>query len=289
MSHDDLICYKSMPRWTVDTMPEAIRNQHNTKVGTWAKITIFSGQLQFDQLDEAGNVLGQLIFDSETETPFVEPQAWHKVTPLTDDLEMQLNFYCTLEDYISKKYDISRTHSEVIFAKDFLEPASKVLDLGSGSGRNSLYLTMLGHEVTSVDANGQALVNLENMAQAENLPSDVHWYDINEATIEEDYDFILSTVVFMFLNRDDIPAIIHNMQTHTKPGGYNLIVCAMDTPDYPCQMPFRFTFTEGELQSYYEGWEFLRYNEDVGELHKRDENGNRIKLRFATMLAKKPD
>lgn len=30
----------------------------------------------------------------------------------------------------------------------------------------------------------------------------------------------------------------------------------------------------------------LKYNEDVGELLLKDENGNRIKLRFATMLAK---
>ena len=33
------------------------------------------------------------------------------------------------------------------------------------------------------------------------------------------------------------------------------------------------------------GWDLLKYNEDVGELHRTDENGNRIKLRFATMLA----
>ena len=36
-----------------------------------------------------------------------------------------------------------------------------------------------------------------------------------------------------------------------------------------------------------EGWERVKYNEDVGELHRTDANGNRIKLRFATMLARK--
>ena len=34
----------------------------------------------------------------------------------------------------------------------------------------------------------------------------------------------------MFLNRERIPAIIKNMQEHTNPGGYNLIVAAMSTP-----------------------------------------------------------
>ena len=77
------------------------------------------------------------------------------------------------------------------------------------------------------------------------------------------------------------------MQEHTTVGGYNLIVCAMDTEDYPCSVNFPFTFKEGELADYYKDWELIKYNENPGHLHRRDENGNRIQLRFATMLAKK--
>ena len=55
----------------------------------------------------------------------------------------------------------------------------------------------------------------------------------------------------------------------------------------PCTVGFPFAFKEGELRRYYEGWERVKYNEDVGELHRTDANGNRIKLRFATMLARK--
>ncbi|CCJ84661.1 Tellurite resistance protein TehB [Cronobacter dublinensis 582] len=73
----------------------------------------------------------------------------------------------------------------------------------------------------------------------------------------------------------------------SRAGGYNLIVAAMDTDDYPCTVGFPFAFREGELRRYYEGWELIKYNEDVGQLHKTDASGNRIRLRFATMLAKK--
>ena len=52
-------------------------------------------------------------------------------------------------------------------------------------------------------------------------------------------------------------------------------------------MPFSFTFKENELKNYYQGWELIKYNEEMGELHKTDENGNRIKMKFVTMLAKK--
>jgi len=32
---------------------------------------------------------------------------------------------------------------------------------------------------------------------------------------------------------------------------------------------------------------YIKYNEDVGHLHKTDKQGNPIGLRFATMLARK--
>ena len=92
----------------------------------------------------------------------------------------------------------------------------------------------------------------------------------------------------MFLDRDRVPAIIENMQNHTNSGGYNLIVAAMSTEDVPCPVNFSFTFKENELRDYYQGWEFIKYNEEMGELHKTDANGNRIKMKFVTMLAKKP-
>ena len=76
------------------------------------------------------------------------------------------------------------------------------------------------------------------------------------------------------------------MQNHTNTNGYNLIVSAMSTETYPFT-DFPFTFSEGELQNYYQDWEIIHYNENVGELHRLDADGNRLKLQFATMLAKK--
>lgn len=65
------------------------------------------------------------------------------------------------------------------------------------------------------------------------------------------------------------------------------LLFAMSTEDAPCPLPFPFTLKENELKEYYRDWELVKYNEDFGHLHKTDANGNRIKLRFATMLARK--
>ena len=283
---EKLIAYKRMPLWTKDTMPEAVQRKHNTKVGTWGKITVLKGKLKFVELTEDGEEVASHVFEAGADNPMAQPQAWHRVEALTDDVEWFLEFYCEPKDYFPKKYNSNPVHSEVLEAMESLSPG-KALDLGCGQGRNALFLVQHGFEVTAVDQNELALEILQSIVEQEDLEMTVGLYDINSANLKQSYDLIVSTVVLMFLQADRIPAIIRNMQDQTNPGGYNLIVCAMDTEDYPCQVPFSFTFKEGELADYYKDWELVKYNENPGHLHRRDENGNRIALRFATMLAKK--
>ena len=283
---EKLIAYKRMPLWTKDTMPEAVQRKHNTKVGTWGKITVLKGKLKFVELTEDGEEVASHVFEAGADNPMVQPQAWHRVEALTDDVEWFLEFYCEPKDYFPKKYNSNPVHSEVLEAMQFLSPG-KALDLGCGQGRNALFLAQQGFDVTAVDQNELALEILQSIVEQEDLEMTVGLYDINSANLKQSYDLIVSTVVLMFLQADRIPEIIRNMQDQTNPGGYNLIVCAMDTEDYPCQVPFSFTFKEGELADYYKDWELVKYNENPGHLHRRDENGNRIALRFATMLAKK--
>lgn len=149
-----MIAYKGLLICPKATVPELVQQKDNTKLGTWGKMTILRGSLRFYQLTEEGEVISSHIWQAGEEVPFVEPQAWHKVEGLTEDLEWYLEFYCRPEDY-------------------------------------------------------------------------------------------------------------------------------------PCKVNFPFTFKEGELADYYKGWELVKYKENPGHLHRRDEHGNRIQLRFATMLARK--
>lgn len=192
------------------------------------------------------------------------------------------------ENYFTDKYGMTRTHSEVLHAATLIAPG-KALDLGGGNGRNSLYLAANGFDVTAWDKNPASISNLERIRQAEGLENlRTAIKDLNALSFDGEYDFILSTVVMMFLEAKTIPGLIANMQRCTRPGGYNLIVAAMDTDDFPCTVGFPFAFKPEELRNYYAGWALLKYNEDVGELHRTDASGKRIKLRFATMLARKP-
>ena len=53
--------------------------------------------------------------------------------------------------------------------------------------------------MTAVDQNELALEILQSIVEQEDLDMPVGLYDINSASIGQDYDFIISTVVLMFL------------------------------------------------------------------------------------------
>ena len=287
----ELICYKELPVWTAQTIPQGFKNQHNTKAGTWAKLKIYQGELSFAFLDEAGVVQSEHIFSAEQQPPFIEPQAWHKIVSTSDDLECQLQFYCTPQDYFYKKDQLSPTHSEILAATPYLQ-GGRALDVGCGQGRNALYLSQLGQqgfEVDAWDVNPNSLQKLQQIIDAEGIHN-IHLQqrDLNaDPSITGTYDFICCTVVMMFLQAKTVKPLIAQMQQATKVNGFNLIVCAMDTPNLPAQADFPFAFKTGELSALYDGWNIVKYNENVGELHRVDAEGNRIKQHFATLLAQK--
>lgn len=145
-------------------------------------------------------------------------------------------------------------------------------------------MSQLGFNVTAVDNDPNAIHMLDRIVKEEMISNiNTRVYDLNNAELAEDYGLIVCTVTLMFLNPNRVDAVLSDMQKHTLPHGYNMIVCAMNTDDYPCPLPFPFILEAGQLRAAYEGWELIKYNENVGTMH------NGAQLKFATLLARKPD
>ncbi|MCP4955699.1 MAG: tellurite resistance methyltransferase TehB [Photobacterium aquimaris] len=184
---------------------------------------------------------------------------------------------------INSRYGLNPAHSEVVEACKIIEPCD-TLDMGCSNGRNAVYLGQLGFNVTAIDTNASAIDVLKSISIKEKMNNiKTHVYDINNASLGEDYGFISCTVTLMFIEPPRVDAIIADMHKRTLPGGYNLIVCAMSTEEHPCPVRFPFTLKADQLRAAYEEWELIKYNEDVGTMH------NGAKLQFATLLARKPD
>lgn len=183
---------------------------------------------------------------------------------------------------INSKHGLKPAHSEVVEAVQQMQPGY-ALEMGCSNGRNAIYLAQHGFKVKAVDINSGGISALQEIAKQESLDkitADI--YDINDANLNDSFDFIACTVTLMFLNPENVMPVIADMQKCTNSGGYNLIVCAMDTDSTPSPFGFPFTFDENELKNAYTGWELIKYNEDIGTMH------NGARLQFATMLARKP-
>lgn len=68
--------------------------------------------------------------------------------------------------------DVLPAFVEFLKKKDIT--AGKVLDIGCGTGRNSLYLAKLGFEVYGIDISSSALKEFKRLAEENNLQNKVH-------------------------------------------------------------------------------------------------------------------
>lgn len=259
----NLLCFKRTPTLTALSLPKIYKEGFFTESGVWTKLTIIKGKMKFAFLNLENEIIRQYSLNPKSEVELIEPLSVFKITPNSTDLQFNLEFYCSREDYFYNKYKLNTPHSEFINAIKVISPC-KTLDLGAGKGRHSLYLSLLDFDVTSIDYNAEFLHELTDISIKEQLDINVIDHDIANANIKGSYDFIFSTDVFMYLNATRIQSIISNIKQQTHLNGYNLIVSALNATKYGRPlMPLPFTFIEGELKEYYEDWKIISYSENI--------------------------
>lgn len=100
----ELVVYKHTSTWTRETVPSAITNRHRTQKGTWGKICLLSGELDYYALSEEGDILDRRVYRPFDDIPLIEPQTWHRVALTSEDTRFFIEFLCRPEDYEEKKY-----------------------------------------------------------------------------------------------------------------------------------------------------------------------------------------
>ena len=259
----NLLCFKRTPTLTALSLPKIYKEGFFTESGVWTKLTIIKGKMKFAFLNLENELIRQYSLNPKSNVELIKPLSVCRITPNSTDLQFQLEFYCSREDFFYNKYNLNTPHSEFINAIKVITPC-KTLDLGAGKGRHSLYLSLLNFDVTSIDYNAEFLHELTDISIKEKLDINVIDHDIAKANIKGSYDFIFSTDVFMYLNPTRIQSIISNIKQQTHLNGYNLIVSALNATKYGRPlMPLPFTFIEGELKEYYEDWKIISYSENI--------------------------
>jgi len=134
-------------------------------------------------------------------------------------------------------------------------PAGKALDLGTGQGRNAIYLAQKGWEVTGVDISevglDQARVRASELGLKLNL---VHQNADTFDYGQEQWDLI--AVIYF-----DPRPYAKRIQTSLKPGGIVVIEGYHRNATMTHRIGEWVVFNSGELKELFKGFEVLRYEE----------------------------
>lgn len=114
--------------------------------------------------------------------------------------------------------------SVVEFAKTLkLTKASKVLDFGCGTGRNTLYLSRMGFDVFGFDWSEAALEKARAELSGQGLMADLRAWDMNEVPLpygDAFFDAVLIMRVMHHTFVDKIRRIASEVSRIAKRGGY---------------------------------------------------------------------
>jgi 2-polyprenyl-3-methyl-5-hydroxy-6-metoxy-1,4-benzoquinol methylase len=153
-------------------------------------------------------------------------RAWHelwKFLPRKDRIALALKKYWRKV----KKADKNKAwwhhpEKEVIrIAKKLRQ--GRVLDVGSGMGRHTLFLAQNGFEVWSFDFTEQAIEQTKAKLACRGLSAKVFTADFRDFDYgENEFDLILSMNVIHHAEKQEVERVCHNIVRGLKKGGYFL-------------------------------------------------------------------
>lgn len=148
----ELLCYKQTEINSQGKL-KFFLDKHSTKEGSWGKLSLQEGEIDFVFLNGQGQELSRTRIDKEHPYILIPPAAWHKIILVKEPFAATLEFYCMPQRYFNKKYGLGAAHSDLVYIyQTYLRhlQCSSILDVGCGSGRNLLYLANMGHRVMGI-------------------------------------------------------------------------------------------------------------------------------------------
>lgn len=160
------------------------------------------------------------------------------------------------DEYYWGKEPSSLAPTAIQYVSD--DPTGKrLLDLGAGEGRDSVFFAERGFDVTAVDISPAGLGKAERLADERGVQITTVRADANELELSEPVDVLYSSGVVQFIRPDVRSSQFEHFQTMTRAGGLHVIFAFVDHPDIPPAPDTtddQILYERDELQGYYADW-----------------------------------
>lgn len=158
----------------------------------------------------------------------------------------------------------------------------RVLDLGSGEGRDSVFFAGKGFSVTAVEGTDAGIRKMKRLAAEADVNIDsVVQADVLDYRVEPGIEICLAQNVLQFLGPSALFKLAE-IQEATAVGGLNSISVFSKEAPLARTLPGLYLFDHGELSERYEGWRLLYRSE-----HTLWREPIRDYLSFAQVIAQK--
>jgi len=104
---NNLLCFKRTPILTALSLPKIYKEGFFTESGVWTKLIIIKGKMKFAFLNLENKIIRRYSLNSKSEVELIKPLSVFKITPNSTDLQFNLEFYCSREDYFYNKYNFN--------------------------------------------------------------------------------------------------------------------------------------------------------------------------------------
>ena len=179
-------------------------------------------------------------------------------------------------EYLNKeKSTFGNPSKEVEDIVSLLPKGAKILDVGCGDGRHSLYLATLGFQVDAFDISESAINKIDYLKEQNNLNINTYVCDVLEFEFKYKYDLIIVHGVLQFIEREKQTEIIELLKNWTEVNGYHIVALFTDEEPVPEDLKDVMVgvFKNEEIKDYYSEWEIRMF-----ESYKfNDEHENGIK------------
>jgi tellurite methyltransferase len=177
----------------------------------------------------------------------------------TMDKEQLQEMYSQEEYYWGKEPNTLAQRILDYIPKDQIH-GKKVIDIGAGEGRDSVFLAKHGFDVLAMDVAPAGLAKAKKLASEMNTTIRTVEGDVNHFILPHSVDIIYSIGTLQYIHPRNRVQQFNHFKENTLPNGLNVLFAFIEHPDIEIAPDWgknEYLYQRNELQSYYVDWETL--------------------------------